>query len=182
MHKWWHSAVVGKSMRQVLFSCLVLATEGGDINCDVWVQDKGVSTLLKEYMRGLNLSMGKRKRASSDTGGKHSRYSPADPVWAPTCVVPARPSPSNSPRSTDPASPMRSLSGRCRRKSQRLAEADDLDDEDFESESEEGQGSGDGSSVRPSAETRSGADAAADAAPRMLQVGPAGNGASDVRS
>lgn len=65
---------------------------------------------------------------------------------------------------------MRSLSGRCRRKSQRLAEADDLGDEGFESESEDGEGSGDGSSARPSAETRLGADAAANAAPRMLQV------------
>ncbi|KAK9801423.1 hypothetical protein WJX73_010601 [Symbiochloris irregularis] len=134
-------------------------------------QDKGVSTLLKEYMRGLNLSMGKRKRASSDTSGKHSRCSPGDPMWAPACAVPSRQSPSTSPRATDPASPLRSSSGRCRRKSQRLAEADDIEDEDFESESEGGQGSGDGSSARTAAETRLRTDAAANAAPRMLQGG-----------
>ena len=105
------------------------------------LQDKGVSTLLKEYMRTLNLSMGKRKRSSSGCESKYARqYSPSDPMWAPGCGP--RQSPPTSPSAAGSnghlaASPLRSLPGRCRRKTLRLAEADDLDKEDLSSEGEE---------------------------------------------
>lgn len=94
------------------------------------VQDKGVSTLLKEYMRTLNLSMGKRKRTPADSGSKHARSGPGDPIWAPGCGP--RQSPTQSPRGSGGCpghprvSPVRALPGRKRRKTVRLAEAADL--------------------------------------------------------
>ena len=48
-------------------------------------QDKGVSTLLKEYMRTLNLSMGKRKRSPASSPGRSAR--PTDPSWAPSLAL-----------------------------------------------------------------------------------------------
>lgn len=95
------------------------------------LQDKGVSTLLKEYMRTLNLSMGKRKRLPAE-GGRHARSSPGDPIWNPGSGP--RQSPPRSPSTggsagIPQASPVRALPGRNRRKTLRLAEADDQEGE-----------------------------------------------------
>ena len=95
-------------------------------NGESHAQDKGVSTLLKEYMRTLNLSMGKRKRSP---GSPLRSHRPADPSWAPSLTLASSPpgSPESGGGSTGRPSSCRALPKRRRFKAVRLASEDIID-------------------------------------------------------
>ena len=85
-----------------------------------------MSTLLKEYMRTLNLSMGKRKRSP---GSPQRSHRPADPSWAPSLTLASSPpgSPESGGGSTGRPSSCRALPKRRRFKAVRLASEDIID-------------------------------------------------------